>query len=572
MDISSNSAVEGKVHKQIANPLGLLQAIGKFQAGKGDSIDASGGNLSFSTSFMALLSEQMIKLGDDLKNLSPEAILEEAAMLPEWMHMLLFNGQQLSNTDVNAENLAAWAMQNSEDPTGLLEFVEAHAKKIISTVGLLSSQQNPATSAEEIIIPETGALPSLMKAQVDPEIKGASVSTSPENQKISIETSRVFSEGSPENKQGAMGQDKTMDAGKQTVAAANGEVAFVKELSGMKSSQGEKVSDFLEMPKDSRLNEALNSSQARKASPDVAAELKSIVSQNGKDTPDGKNPQPTAESRASTGRVMDQSVISSVAARAVDGQVDLGAMRQKTEKMTQDMKSGPHSNDTAGSKSDGQIKLQSFTDIRHSEGHTAQLSQSGADSALSKLKTDARGRASVMDKAPDTTSTPPVHASANSSQTKPASTVSPAAVIDRVAAEFRDTLAQESGRVRMTLTPPSLGTLEMDVLVRNGKVRVMLFAENREVQRMLTGNIETLKNSLTGQGMTIERCDVLMQDRRDGYSPYSGNQGLFEDGSTRFGHRQSQEEPHRQSAGDKPPVSAPINRPVADSDSISLFA
>jgi len=90
-------------------------------------------------------------------------------------------------------------------------------------------------------------------------------------------------------------------------------------------------------------------------------------------------------------------------------------------------------------------------------------------------------------------------------------------IINRVAAEFREHAMSEGGRVKITLTPPSLGSLEMDVSVMNSKVRVMLVAENKDVQRMLSGNIETLKSTLQTQGLTIERCDVMMQDRSEDY-------------------------------------------------------
>jgi flagellar hook-length control protein FliK len=153
--------------------------------------------------------------------------------------------------------------------------------------------------------------------------------------------------------------------------------------------------------------------------------------------------------------------------------------------------------------------------------------------------------------------------------------VTPSSIINRVASEFRENLMNEGGRVRITLTPPSLGTLEMDVSVQNGKVRVMLLAENKEIQRMLSGNLDTLKGSLQSQGMTIERCDVMMQDRREEYS-----QGF--NGQQAFGHDQAARERNsRREDIDKqsltvevaPAVQKPLGHSqLSGSESISLFA
>ena len=147
--------------------------------------------------------------------------------------------------------------------------------------------------------------------------------------------------------------------------------------------------------------------------------------------------------------------------------------------------------------------------------------------------------------------------------------VSTAQIIDRVAVEFRENLSNEGGRVKIMLTPPSLGTLEMDVIVRNGTVKVMLIADNKDVQQMLSGNLDTLKGSLQSQGLTIVRCDVMMQDRQ--YSQGFNQQAFNQEQSTK--EHNVNGEPYNQNAQTVTPmISKAGNLSTWHSGNISIFA
>jgi flagellar hook-length control protein FliK len=152
-----------------------------------------------------------------------------------------------------------------------------------------------------------------------------------------------------------------------------------------------------------------------------------------------------------------------------------------------------------------------------------------------------------------------------------ASDVSPAQIISRVASEFNESLAGEGGRVKITLAPPSLGTLEMDVSVQNSKVRIMLTADNQDVQKMLSGNLDALKGSLQSQGLTIERCDVMMQDRREQYSQGFNQQPFSQEQSAK--HRDDNGEPYN--ANDQtvtPLILKSRNQMTGRLGNISIFA
>jgi len=192
-----------------------------------------------------------------------------------------------------------------------------------------------------------------------------------------------------------------------------------------------------------------------------------------------------------------------------------------------------------------------------------------------KTKTELKGKSSNLEKNLENNISNTAAVSTGVQAKQDSGDVSASSVINRVAAEFRENLMTEGGRVKITLTPPSLGSLEMDVSVQNNRVKVMLIAENKDVQKMLSGNLETLKTTLQTQGLTIERCDVMMQDSRDEYPQgFSGQQA--------FGHEQTGREKNsrQETFEDKPytqPTAVNVQRPVSrplysGSESISLFA
>ena len=116
--------------------------------------------------------------------------------------------------------------------------------------------------------------------------------------------------------------------------------------------------------------------------------------------------------------------------------------------------------------------------------------------------------------------------------------IKPTALMNQIAAG-----AKMSGRVRIALNPPSLGTLDMDVIVRNNKVHVMLQVENNDVRQILHSNLESLKSSLRSHGLVADTINVSVQDKSDGANHgadyRSGqNETLFKEG----GNREASEE------------------------------
>ena len=115
-------------------------------------------------------------------------------------------------------------------------------------------------------------------------------------------------------------------------------------------------------------------------------------------------------------------------------------------------------------------------------------------------------------------------------QSADTSVMEPRALIDQIARAVNS-----PGRVKIALTPPHLGTLNMDVLVRNNKVQIILQAENNDVRQILQSNMETLKNALRSQGLVADNIIVFVQEKldSDGYLGFGRDESVFKDGNNR---------------------------------------
>jgi flagellar hook-length control protein FliK len=95
------------------------------------------------------------------------------------------------------------------------------------------------------------------------------------------------------------------------------------------------------------------------------------------------------------------------------------------------------------------------------------------------------------------------------------SAVRPQAVMSQVLDGTVEVLRNGSGRVALTLQPPRLGTLDLDIAVKDNRVTMIMLADNQEVKQMLQSGMEDLRNALQDKGFQIDRLEVLVQNRPD---------------------------------------------------------
>jgi flagellar hook-length control protein FliK len=97
--------------------------------------------------------------------------------------------------------------------------------------------------------------------------------------------------------------------------------------------------------------------------------------------------------------------------------------------------------------------------------------------------------------------------------------VDQARFVQRVANAFR-VADDQGGEIRLRLSPPELGSLKVEVAVRNGVMTARLEAETTTARSLLLNNLPLLRERLAGQNIKIERFDVdLRQDARGQESP-----------------------------------------------------
>lgn len=117
------------------------------------------------------------------------------------------------------------------------------------------------------------------------------------------------------------------------------------------------------------------------------------------------------------------------------------------------------------------------------------------------------------------------------------SSIEPRVLINQVAKSVNG-----PGRVKISLTPPHLGTLNMDVLVKNNKVQIIIQAENNDVRQILQSNVETLKNALSSQGLIADSISVIIQEKSDnpGNFGFGREETLFKEDNNQ---KENQENP-----------------------------
>ena len=90
--------------------------------------------------------------------------------------------------------------------------------------------------------------------------------------------------------------------------------------------------------------------------------------------------------------------------------------------------------------------------------------------------------------------------------------------VQRVARAF-ESVGEHGGNLHLRLHPPELGSLRLEVAVRNGVMTARLEAETPAAQSLLLDNLPLLRERLAEQNIRIERFDVDLMDRSSGGSP-----------------------------------------------------
>ncbi len=161
----------------------------------------------------------------------------------------------------------------------------------------------------------------------------------------------------------------------------------------------------------------------------------------------------------------------------------------------------------------------------------------GRGSAHAALKVEARPKTEEIPAFRNTSSGEfAVHRAERPAQTEPGARTAATApplpeplpkIVDRIVLMVR---AGEQ-HARIHISPPDLGRLDLDLVIKNGHLHAHLGAENPAAKELLEANIQQLRQQLNGLGFVVERFEVGvgLNERRgaeaDGWGGSKGRRG-----------------------------------------------
>lgn len=122
------------------------------------------------------------------------------------------------------------------------------------------------------------------------------------------------------------------------------------------------------------------------------------------------------------------------------------------------------------------------------------------------------------------------------------------AVIDQIL-DAKKFMNNGFGRVRITLDPPNLGTVNLEIVVRKELVEVVMTADNSSVQQALQSRVDDIRTALQRHDLRIENFQILLQENAE-------NQQQAYSGAT-FGQRHEHES-RQHHIEDSNPVQPPL--------------
>lgn len=106
---------------------------------------------------------------------------------------------------------------------------------------------------------------------------------------------------------------------------------------------------------------------------------------------------------------------------------------------------------------------------------------------------------------------------------EPGAGIDRARFVQRVAGAFRS-MSEQNNTLRLKLSPPELGSLRIEITVRNGQMSARLEAETPEARNLLLDHLPALKERLAGQEIKIQQFHVEVADRQPGGGTHHAGQ------------------------------------------------
>ncbi len=143
--------------------------------------------------------------------------------------------------------------------------------------------------------------------------------------------------------------------------------------------------------------------------------------------------------------------------------------------------------------------------------------QTAIDSALAQSQQTSTGGAA-------NTTTTAADGSGTSSSSDTLGGVDRARFVQRVAKAFQS-VGENGGTLRLRLSPPNLGSLKLEVTVRNGAMSARVEADTPQARDLLMQNLPALRERLASQNVQIDQFDVDLSGQSSGGLSQQSMQG-----------------------------------------------
>lgn len=157
-------------------------------------------------------------------------------------------------------------------------------------------------------------------------------------------------------------------------------------------------------------------------------------------------------------------------------------------------------------------------------------------------------------------STTDVTRNTGTSNTQESPQVDPTRFVGRVAKAFQ-TANERGGIVQIRLAPPELGSLKIQMTVKDGVMSANLEADNANARRLLLDHLPTLRDRLAEQNIRVDRFDVDVRQENNGgqANPRGSNQNPYQQQADQSDNRRSAQ----RSSGANNAAAASAATPVA---------
>ena len=102
--------------------------------------------------------------------------------------------------------------------------------------------------------------------------------------------------------------------------------------------------------------------------------------------------------------------------------------------------------------------------------------------------------------------------------------------VGRVVRGLQSAVNQRGGSVTLRLTPPELGAVRIELMVKDGVVNARFTAQQESVRNLLMDQMGHLRTALDRQGLTVERIEVQTNNSSHGSMQQGQHDGAGHDG------------------------------------------